>query len=108
MGQERVESIDIFDESMRQLHRPLTPEGKRKLEVLVNAAEGCLPDPNDDFIVHKLLDVIQSATDAAAEFGFEPDIDDEDMPPGMDKPEPTEIAFTLGMAYERLKTKGLI
>ena len=67
-----------------------------------------MPDPEDDFIVHKLLDMFQSASEAAAEFGFEPDIDDKNMPAGMDKPEPTEIAFVLGMAYERLKTKGLL
>ena len=108
LGQEISEAIEIYDESMRQLHRPLTPEEKRKLEVLVNATEDCVPDPEDDFIVHKLLNMFQSASEIALEFGFEPDVDDEDMPPGMGKPEPTEIAFVLGMAYERLKTKGLL
>ena len=113
-GQEFLDSLESYDEAMREIHRPLTNDEKGKVKDLVNEIESCLAAPEDAFLINKLIDAFQilagsannlSASLNAAEEG------DEIPQPGMmieENPALREIYFRLGMAYERLKAKGII
>ncbi|MDD5095505.1 MAG: hypothetical protein PHV74_14185 [Dehalococcoidia bacterium] len=105
-GETMLETIDSFDESIREIHRPLTGKERAKIKVLMNESDNCMPDPEDVFVIQKLMDafhlVVEMMQDLAPQF--------EDQIP-LDEPIDTELdahkmAFELGMAYERLKSKG--
>ncbi len=107
-GQEALRAIELFDMSVRDLHRPLDKEEARKVEFIVDEAQKCEVDHDDVVLVHKVLDMIAREHQA---------LRSDTMPQhGEDKQyhnvllarraNPLEIAFRIGMAYERLETKG--
>ncbi|MDY6911032.1 MAG: hypothetical protein SVM79_01535 [Chloroflexota bacterium] len=115
LGQSILEGIESYDEAMRDMHRPLTSKEKATIEALINATEICIPDPSDMFVLDKLIDSFQMTMEMAGDFaslpGIDEDDDHDDIPLDMltdNTPGLKEIAFGLGMAYERLKSKGLI
>ena len=112
LGQSILEGIESYDEAMRDMHRPLTNKEKATIEALINATEACVPDPSDMFVIDKLIDSFQMVMETAGDLASSLDIDeDDDIPLDMltdNKPGLKEISFGLGMAYERLKSKGSI
>lgn len=111
VGQEILGAIEAYDAAMREAHRPLEDDEKRKLEMLVNEAPACCPDEDDMYIINKIVDILQSASNATATFECHHGEEEESTPLEaylQERPDICEFAFALGMAYERLKAKGLI
>ena len=81
-----VDEMEASYNAMREWMRPLTEEEKIKLEKLIELGAGCTPDDKDAFSIMRLLRTCEI-------FDLE---DDESS-------SPQEIAFSLGMAYERLR-----
>ena len=111
VGQEILGAIEAYDAAVRDAHRPLDDEEKHKLELLVNEAPSCCPDEEDMYIINKIVDILQSAS-SAANFEYRSEGEGEEISALesylQEKPDICEFAFALGMAYERLKAKGLI
>lgn len=112
MGQGFLAAVQLYDESMRELHRPLTGKEKMRIEALINESENCPPDEEDLFIIHKTIDAFRTMLEIGA--GSPPVLDaDEDDEMAFDadmaeQPCLEEIVFQLGASYERLKSKGLL
>ncbi|MFA4836294.1 MAG: hypothetical protein WC749_09530 [Dehalococcoidia bacterium] len=110
MGDEILAALESYGEAMRDLHRPPTDEERTTIKMLVNETENCVPTTEDLFVIQKLIDTFEMFVDMATELPS-PNIDDmgEEMPLGAfmeAKPGIMELVFGLGMAYERLKSKG--
>jgi hypothetical protein len=69
--------------------RPLSETERTKLTELIDEALGCQPDAKDALLIHRFLTLIH-AVGAFEEANLDPE---------------TSL-FSLGMAYERLRTKG--
>jgi hypothetical protein len=111
IGQQIVTAIEVHDEVMRQLHRQITDAEKQRLELLVNEAVDCGPAPEDAFIVNKLIDMMQTITESVGNVVPELDSDEDEIPLNVSPGERFnmgELAFGLGMAYERLQRRGLL
>jgi len=113
VGQEILGAIEAYDTAMREAHRPLGETERQKLELLVNEAPECCPDEDDMFIINKIVDILQSASNATANFEYRRDEGETEESTPLEaylqeRPDICEFAFALGMAYERLKAKGLI
>ncbi|MFO8102173.1 MAG: hypothetical protein R6U37_08440 [Dehalococcoidia bacterium] len=109
LGQEILRSIEIFDMAMRELHRPLDRDEAKKLEVLINEAQNCSPDSEDMFMMRKVLDMMQKSTEAMDSDLVEAQTGAQISSPKSllgDRSNPFEMAFKIGMAYERLKSTG--
>lgn len=109
LGQEILKAIEVFDMVMRELHRPLDSEEAKKLELLVNEAQKCTPDGEDMFMMRKVLDMMERANQAAVD--SEPDSrlgGEKGSTRALigERSNPFEMAFKIGMAYERLKSTG--
>lgn len=111
IGQQVVTAIEVRDEVMRQLHRHLTDAEKQRLELLVNEAVDCGPAPEDVFIVDKLIDMMLTTAESVGELMPKLDSDEDEIPldvsPG-ERFDMRELAFGIGMAYERLQRRGLL
>jgi len=116
VGQEVLNAIEAYDAAVREAHRPLDEDEKRKLEILVNEAPSCCPDEEDMYIINKIVDILQSASNAVANLECRTEdgnsSNEEEITPLeaylQERPDICEFAFALGMAYERLKSRGLI
>lgn len=106
-GQEILRAIEIFDRSVRELHRPLDREEARKLEAVIDEMGNSSPSSDDTIMIHKLLDLIAREnlslrSDAISQHGEERKTQNIILG---SRSNPLEIAFRLGMAYERIETK---
>lgn len=112
VGQEILGAIEAYDAAVREAHRPLEEDERRKLEILVNEAPSCCPDEEDMHIINKIVDILQSASSATGNLDYRTEGEGEETTPLeaylQERPDICEFAFALGMAYERLKAKGLI
>ena len=110
-GQEILAVMETFDESMREHHRILTKAEKDKAEALLNLLMECVPDKKDVFVIHKLIDILEFVTEALIDLELESQTDEAERHFDMfteEKPDLAIVAFSLGMAYERLKAKDSI
>ncbi len=108
LGQEILKAIEVFDMAMRELHRPLDREEASKLERLINEAQNCSPNSEDMFMMRKVLDMMEKSNEAM-EAEVEAQTGAQISSPRKlfsSRSNPYEMAFKIGMAYERLKSSG--
>ncbi len=108
LGKELLEAIETFDMAMREIYRPLGNEESKKLEALVNEAQQCSPTSEDLFMMRKILDMMERAHQAKGEAIAYPRIEEKEVSAISfieDTSNSFEMAFKIGMAYERLKSK---
>ncbi len=106
LGKEMLKAIEAFDTVMHELHRPLNNEEAATLEKLVNEAQKCTPASEDIFMMRKFLDMIESANESSDDPERDSRFRGERSPASMMlgyRSNPFEMAFKIGMAYERLK-----
>lgn len=80
----------LYD-GLRELYRPLVEEEKAKLEKLLEEGLKCEPEDEDAFAIMRLLSSLDMF-----------DIEVEELT----QEEILRLAFTFGMAYERLRSKA--
>lgn len=106
-GQEVLRAIELYDMSVRELHRPLDSEEARKLEMVIDESQACSPLEEDKIMIHKIMDMIARES-REYQSGTIPEHGEEKRPAHTltgNRANPFETAFKLGMAYERLAMK---
>ena len=109
LGKEILKAIEAFDMVMYELHRPLDSGEAKRLETLVDEAQKCTPASEDIFMMRKVLDMMERANEAIAESGTESHFAGERASTSAllgYRSNPFEMAFKIGMAYERLQSKA--
>ncbi len=96
---ETLKAISEIDENIQHLFRPLTEKEEAKLGKLLEEMENCMPEPEDEFFLSKFLNLIGAASRGETIFGLKLEELKYDF---------GQFSFSLGMAYERLKSKGLL
>ncbi len=90
LGEEMVQALEEQGEIMRAGFRPFTEEEKARLKKIMQAIPSCLPPPEDDYILSRLLDSVDMLEE----------MDD------MEEMDGQMMLIVLGMAYERVRAEA--